>query len=181
MARTLQHGTTAPRYNVHHNAYHTHTLLPFMYRRWIFSFPSPSTASVMGACSCSCGTNRDSAQHRTRHTHTLSRTLTCSDSQMTGDRAMPFYARCIVSQSWKQANSTPSGASHDVASVGLLASPTRRRSSVKALSQVAGILPRGACGIPDEQDGNSRGRVRTAHPSLHARPQSLPALVGLAY
>ena len=105
VARTLHHGATAPRYNIHHNTYHT--LFPFLCRRRIFSFPSPSTASVIGACSCTCGTNRDSAQHRTRHTHSLSRTLACSDSQMDGGRAMPFYAGCIVSQSWKQATQHP--------------------------------------------------------------------------
>lgn len=96
VARTLQHGATAPRYNVHHHAYYT--LLPFLYRRRIFSFPSPNTVSAIGGRSCCGGSDCDSAQHRMRHTCSLSCTVACGNSQMDGGRAMPFYAGCIVSQ-----------------------------------------------------------------------------------
>lgn len=100
VARTLQHGATAPRYNVHHNVYHT--LLPFLYRRRIFSFPSPSTAAVIGACICCDGTNRNSAQHRTRHPHSLAPSHAVTFRWM-GAGPCRFNAGCIVSQNWKQA------------------------------------------------------------------------------
>lgn len=134
VARTLQHGATAPRYNVHHNAYYT--LLPFLYRIRIFSFPSPNTVSVTGGCSCCGGSDCDSAQHRMRHTRTLAHSHAVTLRWMGAGpcRFMPGASF----RKLEAGQSTLSASSHNVASIDLLASPTSRRSGVKALRQVAG-------------------------------------------
>lgn len=81
-----QHGATAPRYNVHHKA-----CCHFCSGHGSSAFLTRAQLPPWVLCNFCSGTNRDSAPHRTRHTHTHSYTrTTCSDSEMNGVRAMPF-------------------------------------------------------------------------------------------
>lgn len=100
-------------------------------------------------------------------THSRTRT-TCSDSEMDGGRAIPF----MPGISCRRAGTRPFD-TQQCTTQRRVVRPHRRHLVYMEAQQSRGIelgrenpdLPWATWGIQDEQDGNSRGRVRTA-PSL---------------